>query len=297
MDLDKRKAAKLANFIKFAYHMYSVGGLTPPADPGIAATGYELVYYLNASDFEIESFYGYIARSKFNPGDLVLVIRGTEDTAEWILDFLAIPIPFTPSPSAGHVALGFLRIYDSFKLIDTTGVSFRIKQAIAQLVSTSPITSFTVLGHSLGAALATLAAADLAMNKVCCLQDVLTLCTFASPRVGLLDFAASFNNAVKTSYRIWNTLDIVPAVPPHPYLHVSGNGSAIVQSQQQLATLAFTVDCEHALNSYQWMLDEAVFSLNPACTKTAHLALTASAPQTVLTASATVSYRAIHGHL
>ena len=85
------------------------------------------------------------------------------------------------------------------------------------------------------------------------------------PRVGLLDFAASFNQAVPTSYRIWNTLDIVPQLPTFPFIHVSGLGDGIVQTLAQLETLVATPACEHHLTSYQWLLDAANFSLDPGC--------------------------------
>src|SRR5271154_1890207 len=112
MDVDNKAAARVGDYVQFAYNMFEAGGLTPAPDPGIATAGYALVYYLNASDFDQKEFYGYIARSTSSPGHLVMAIRGTEDASEWILDFLAIPVPFTPFPDAGFVALGFLSIFD-----------------------------------------------------------------------------------------------------------------------------------------------------------------------------------------
>src|SRR5260370_12102887 len=146
--------------------MFAAGGLTPPPDPGIAAAGYDLLFHLNAFDFDDKKFYGYIAGSKINHGDIVIAIRGTKDPAEWLLDFLAIPVPFTPAPDAGFVALGFLSIFDTFELIDTTGVSMTLSSAVAQIAASTPIQSLTVTGHSLGAALATLTAGELTINNV-----------------------------------------------------------------------------------------------------------------------------------
>jgi hypothetical protein len=286
MDLDNRQAAQTANFVQFAYNMFSIGGLMPPPDPGIAAAGFDLLMYINATDFDQKEFYGYVAVSKTDPGKLIMAIRGTEDPAEWVLDFIALPVPFTPIPDAGFVALGFLSIFNSFELIDRNGTSRSLAGAISMLAAANPITSLTVVGHSLGSALATLAAAELAINNVGGVRAALTIFTFASPRVGLLDFAASFNNAVNTSFRIWNTLDIVPEVPTFPYIHVSGLGDAIVQTEQQLATLLFTPACEHNLTSYQWLLDPADFAPPADCTQAGHPAVVTAAVATSTGAAA-----------
>ena len=58
MSFDRKDAAKKANWIGFAYNMFTPAVLRPPADPGIAAGGYQLIYYLNATDFHSREFYG-----------------------------------------------------------------------------------------------------------------------------------------------------------------------------------------------------------------------------------------------
>lgn len=282
MPFDPITAAHEANFVEFAYNMYTAGGLTPTPDPGIAAAGYQLVYWLNAHDFTELAFYGYIAQSTSNPGNILLAIRGTEDATEWILDALVIPVPFTPVPAAGFVALGFLSIYQTFTLIDRNNSSHTLLDALTHLNSGSPIQSLTMIGHSLGGALATLAAADIGVSNSLGLKDKLTVWTFASPRVGLMDFAVSFDKAVGTSTRVWNQFDIVPQLPLWPYVHVSGNGNEIVQTQQQLETLLHTLGCEHALSSYIWLLDPTDFALPADCDA-------ASAPQLTMIATTIVT--------
>ena len=46
------------------------------------------------------------------------------------------------------------------------------------------------------------------------------LITFAGPRVGVSDFAEKFNAMIESCYRVVNFLDIVPFLPPAPYVHV-----------------------------------------------------------------------------
>ncbi|MGI8988611.1 MAG: lipase family protein [Bryobacteraceae bacterium] len=266
MNFDPVEAARNAEFVKFAYNMYGNGGvLLPPPDPGIDAAGFQLVAYLTAQDFDDVKFYGYLAASKARPDTLVLAIRGTQNFAEWLLDIAILPVPFTPFPDAGFVALGIQGIADSFKIVGKDGASSSLTDAIAAIGKGTGIQSLSVIGHSLGGALATLAAANLAMANTAGVQNNLTVYTFGSPRVGLLDFAASYNKAVKTSFRVWNELDVVPEVPVFPYIHVSGLGDKIVQTEHQLSTLAITPQCEHHLTSYLWLLDSTKFQLDANC--------------------------------
>jgi hypothetical protein len=272
MTLDNAALAHQANFVQFAYKMYALGGLQPAPDPGIAAAGYQLVYYLNAKDIGKSSFYGYLAASKANPADLILAVRGTEDFKEWLLDFAAIPVYMS---GIGFVALGFLSIFNTFVFVDSTGASLSLIDVIAKL---SPVQSLNIIGHSLGGALSSLAAVQLATANPGGIQDKLTSLTFASPRVGLLDFASHFNNTVKESYRVWNSLDLVPEFPTFPYIHVSGHGDELVQTQQQLQQLAMSPSCEHHLSSYLWLLDPTNFQIDPDCQLgSAHSALSAAA--------------------
>ena len=304
MSLDKIDAAKKANLIDFAYSMFQPGVLQPPADPGIALAGYRLVYYLNATDIDTPEFYGYIAASTTAAGAYALVIRGTQTLQEWLLDFLAIAVPFSPAPDAGWVALGFLDIYQTFSFIDAAGASHSLADVVGNLTAQpGGITQFLVLGHSLGGALATLAAAELAIGNPSGIKDKVVIYTYGSPRVGLLDFAASFDGAVPSSFRIWNILDIVPQFPTFPYIHVSGFGDSIVQTQQQLEELVFSPPCEHHLTSYQWLLDGADFNLDADCVQaTASASVSAMAATSghvpaQQTRSAQVMSKALTGHV
>jgi hypothetical protein len=310
MPFDSAEAARKASFVQFAYNMFGDStNLTPPADPGIAASGYDLLLHLKAKDFKDEKFYGYLAKSRTNPGDFVLAIRGTENLAEWLLDFAALPVLFTPAPEAGFVALGFLSIFNSFTFVDAAGTESNLNDTITRLNATAPISSLTIAGHSLGGALATLAAADVAIANPSGVRDKLTLWTFGSPRVGLLDFAATCNKVVKTSFRIWNTLDVVPQVPTFPFIHVSGLGDQIVQTEDQLKTLIVTPACEHHIATYQWLLHSAAFPLGVSCDAatsdllTPHIAavtprargLSADRPQ-ILELGGQTLYLAMRGH-
>jgi predicted lipase len=81
-------------------------------------------------------------------------------------------------------------------------------------------TRLIVTGHSLGAALATLAALDLKANFP---QLNIILYNFGSPRVGNTDFASYYQSKIGTSWRITNNRDIVPHYPPQllTYHHIA----------------------------------------------------------------------------
>ena len=108
-------------------------------------------------------------------------------------------------PSAGHVHSGFLYIYQQMR--------DRIVNVVGELPGSMKL---LVTGHSLGGALATLAAADLAWHYV---GSQVNLYTFASPRVGDRDFVELFlslisSGSIESSFRIVNMLDQVTQLPP-----------------------------------------------------------------------------------
>jgi alpha-beta hydrolase superfamily lysophospholipase len=279
MTFNPTDAAQKANFVQFAYNMYSSNSntLAPAPDPGLAALGYKLLFYLSAHDFQNVKFYGYLAAPAASPGDLILAIRGTEDLNEWLLDFAALPLPFQ---GMGLVAAGFRAIANSFQLTDATGATATsLTTAVANVNSTTPVTSVTVLGHSLGGALATHTAAELASTKPAGPSLNLSLWTYASPRVGFPDFVSRFNKEVPSTYRIWNALDIVPNVPTFPYVHVN-QSEELKQDQDQISHLAVNPLCEHHLSTYQWLLDPTDYSIDAGC----QVATPATAPTTAAVA-------------
>jgi hypothetical protein len=82
------------------------------------------------------------------------------------------------------------------------------------------------------------------------------VCTFASPRVGLKRFTEQYRRLPIDSWRIANTEDLVPKVPPRfpvPYLHV---GEGYVFSSE--GTVRFDPRCWHAMKTYEHWLDDAI---------------------------------------
>ncbi|MGB6208629.1 lipase family protein [Mycobacterium sp.] len=135
--------------------------------------------------------------------------RGTADVEDWLADLDAVPGDYRPVSGFGQVHTGF---QDAYQLV-------RNSVATNLAGATAGCDEILITGHSLGAALAVLAAPDIFRsmppNKI-----EPRLITFAGPRVGLPDFVTAFNAAIESCFRVVNFLDIVPYVPPPPYVHV-----------------------------------------------------------------------------
>jgi hypothetical protein len=202
-------------------------------------------------------------------GDVVIAIRGTEGILEWIHDaeFDQVPCPFLAG--AGHTEDGFTAMYESLR----TGAepdSLTVVNALAKLAFPHPVSSVTICGHSLGGALATLLALDVAANTVFTEPAVYS---YGSPRTGDSLFAGTFDQVVSNSYRIANRLDIVPALPPPlDYDHVLNPDELIpirLTPFPPKILVKSTVACEHSLATYLYLLSlqsgGSVLPLEAAC--------------------------------
>jgi triacylglycerol lipase len=159
--------------------------------------------------------------------------RGTSDVPDWLADLDAIPENYSRIPKFGQVHAGFQDVYDL------------VRESIAANVASTiaGCNQILVTGHSLGAALAVLAAPDIFQNMPPNTIEP-RLITFAGPRVGLSDFVDAFNADIESCFRVVNFLDIVPLVPPAPYVHV---GAEIAINSGGAVDLGW----RHSLIAYQ----------------------------------------------
>ena len=139
---------------------------------------------------------------------LVLAIRGTESVEDWVADASAALTPYALAPSYGRVHKGFYHVYASM----ATAVRGAVNSAWNALGE--PQTVF-ITGHSLGSSLATLAVPDVITNTLVSVHEVqVRQYNLASPRTGDSTFAARYNGNGVPTYRVVNTTDLVPEVPP-----------------------------------------------------------------------------------
>src|SRR5260370_2397293 len=116
--LDKQEAILYGRFVNAAYAMFKRDRtlLQPEPAPGDIPHPYELVAWLNMSDFlfwwrEIPQFYGFIARHGQQKHNFVLAIRGTEGMVERLDDFPARLLPVPPVPLAATLRRRVYKMY------------------------------------------------------------------------------------------------------------------------------------------------------------------------------------------
>ncbi|KAF5935080.1 hypothetical protein HYC85_026209 [Camellia sinensis] len=214
---------------------------------------------------------GYVAvatdegMAKLGRRDIVIAWRGTIQPLEWANNLQILLV--SPSKIIGEqdddtkVHQGFYSMYTSNNPRSPfTEASARdqVLAEIRRLVEEyqNEESSITVVGHSLGAAIATLNAFDIAVNgfniprnqpdKAC----PVTAFVFASPRVGDSDFK-KVSSGLKNLHilRIRNALDIVPKVPFIGYKNV-GEKLAINTTKSEYLKRPGNLQSWHNLEAY-----------------------------------------------
>jgi triacylglycerol lipase len=166
-----------------------------------------------------------------------LVFRGTQTVKEWIRNFGIALNPYL-LPSFGNVHDGFLQTYSSVR--DEVSASLSERKGTDRLF---------IAGHSLGAAIATLAAPDIEKNFGLKVEAVYT---FGSPRVGDDAFVRAFNGAMESrSFRITNTSDIVTSIPlPAPVAGRIGGYFSHVDTPIDMTVQEDDLEKNHSMKTY-----------------------------------------------
>lgn len=130
----------------------------------------------------------------------VISIRGTASVRDALIDG---DIRKTKTTSGDSIHAGFLSEFEV------------IQHQIFKFVRSHPMRPILLTGHSLGGAIATILAAELAKDGY-----EVSLCTFGSPRVGDAEFAETFKSLNIHHTRVVHGDDIVPRFPKIGYRHV-----------------------------------------------------------------------------
>ncbi|MDF5721451.1 MAG: lipase [Rhizonema sp. PD37] len=187
----------------------------------------------------IPVYFGFVLTSKTAN---IIIFRGTQRTTEWIRDILLFQKDYEGFANS-KIHSGFARIYQ------------RLAQQTHDIASKlNPSVPCYISGHSLGSALATLAAVDIA-QKFPKLKEQIRLYTYGGPRVGNPNFAQIHSQIVPNSYRIFNLADTIPLSPPTVfrkdiYVHVGQNWSFLAQYGDILPN--------HAVDTYRAAINKQV---------------------------------------
>lgn len=172
---------------------------------------------------KIPVYYGFVLTSET---DNLILFRGTQRISEWIDNLIALQQDYQ-GPDAkqpyGKTHQGFANVYRQILSPLPPDIAKKLNPAVPCYIS----------GHSLGAALATFAAIDIAL-KVPKIRPQLQLYTYASPRVGDAVFAKAHSQLVPNSFRVVNLGDMIPLVPPTQlngvYVHIGQEWSFLSQN-------------------------------------------------------------------
>ncbi|KAI8381060.1 lipase [Radiomyces spectabilis] len=177
---------------------------------------------------------GYIIRDDAKK-KLYLTFRGSSSIRNWIADFTFIATSYTPVKGA-KVHTGF---YNSYKEVAQNVILTMQKELDAH-----PDYDTEVSGHSLGGAMAVLAALDLYQRDIRFTPDNLRIFTYGAPRVGNPDFAYYVTGTDIPFQRVVHDRDIVPHLPPQAFgfLH-PGIENWIVDGENKVQI------CEHELET------------------------------------------------
>lgn len=269
--MDRLTAATYAPLIMYAWDMCDANlhKIPPPIDPRISQRSWKVVGFLSAGDdiykagSSIRSTvlgvgdrvcYGYVATRK---DETVAVIRGTDGAQEWADDLDFLMQKDSNSAVRGLVDSGFFSIYASMRFhpVKSPSKSVPVVDGLKELASS---TLMRVLGHSLGAAIATYLTLDLnlAGRKA-------SGCLFASPRTGNQDFVDFFEKKV-ADYDLFNyERDLVPKVPNFDILHLSTycdlRQAKTIRATASTANISDNPACNHHLICYTALLDPATY--------------------------------------
>jgi triacylglycerol lipase len=156
--------------------------------------------------FDVEDSQGFVAA---DGQSLIVAFRGTQpsELSDWLTD---ADTTLVPGPLDGKVHGGF---YDALADIWQS-----LDREVRRIDPTGRLPLW-ITGHSLGGALATLAAARWIERQ----RRVDGVYTFGQPRVGDRTFSRNYNFALKaSSFRFVNNNDMVTRIPPRAlgYFHV-----------------------------------------------------------------------------
>lgn len=247
------EAVRLGMLVLTAYDLDTQGD-PPDFRPPNPYTLVSKVYADDITDHDPDyKVFGFIARSG---GDVVVAIRGTEGIVEWLWDF-EFALERFPFGGACRTESGFTHFYSTLRT-GPDDTKPRVFDSLKALVTAGGVQTLTIAGHSLGSAVATMLALEIAAAGVFKSPRVYT---FASPRVGDAAFAHQYNSLIGESWRIVNLHDRVPDLPPELLGFAHADKQTTIDSANGTR---HSISCYHQLRTYLNTLDDTI-ALDAGC--------------------------------
>eukprot|EP00246_Nothoceros_aenigmaticus_P018769 TRINITY_DN9991_c0_g1_i1.p1 TRINITY_DN9991_c0_g1~~TRINITY_DN9991_c0_g1_i1.p1 ORF type:complete len:317 (-),score=21.71 TRINITY_DN9991_c0_g1_i1:195-1145(-) len=172
------------------------GGLT---------TGFKIRELVIDNLYSLQAFVGVAEDLKA----IVIAVRGTQESSlqNWAEDLFFKQLDLNyPGVTDAMVHSGFYTAYHNSSLRPG------IIDAVEAIQRKRKDLSFMVTGHSMGGAVASFCALDLAVNFG---QQNMEVVTFGQPRIGNSVFAAYYRAMVPSTIRMTHANDLVPHLPPY----------------------------------------------------------------------------------
>ncbi|NBU16389.1 MAG: hypothetical protein EBS48_05130 [Actinobacteria bacterium] len=151
-----------------------------------------------------------------------------------------VQVPWTPAKARAHA--GFSKAYQGLRDSVRDAVRDAVAGGGAKVVFT---------GHSLGGALATLAALDAALNDPSAPE--VQVYTFGAPHVGDGNFVELFDRRVPTCVRVVNPFDPVPKLLASQFVHTKGYYATASLTRDAPITAHFVSTYRLALSRPRWV--------------------------------------------
>lgn len=178
---------------------------------------------------DTQGYIGYMPEQS----SIYIVLRGSKSFQNWIDDFDAIMIPYNGSTECTECF-----VHEGFNYA-WSRVATAVIEDVKLLRTKFPSYQIVITGHSLGGALASLAAIQLQelfnaevslSNKYSMraeqklgLVPTIRLFTYGAPRFGNMAFSAYASDLVRDKNRVTHYRDMAPHCPPYlQYVHIEG---------------------------------------------------------------------------
>lgn len=183
--------------------------------------------------------------SQVGASSLLVAFTGTQvyNLPETVLDDLYVLTSDYP-PTGGSVSDGFADSWSSIRSNVVSAITPSIKEV-------------WFVGHSLGGAVATLAAADIKHSY----PDIkVVIYTYASPRVGDQDFVNGYQNLGIITNRIQNYWDLIPRLPLEGWGYVHVSPLILLSSNGDSATCIYdaTPPDNYLKDPFDWVYEHSL---------------------------------------